>query len=426
MIHADDVQRVRDSADAIAIIGGYVKLRRSGRTHRGPCPFHNGKGPNFSVASQYFRCFVCGKQGDTFTFLQEHLGLDFVDAVRHVAETLGITLRSTFEAGPRDSREPLWEANEAALQLFEHELWFGSGEPEATKYLADRGITIDEANRFELGWAPRSTIGWRGKLGTLGHDDARLLNAGLLVDRNGDGKLKGRFWERVMFPVRDIRGRLAGFGGRRIDGGEPKYLNSPDSPTFNKSELLYNLHNAKSAIRLAGRILIVEGYMDVIRVVLAGVSEVVAPMGTALTPQQAKLIRRFSSLAILIYDNDKAGIKAAFRTGDALLAEGVTVRVATLPDGHDPDSFVRVYGRAALDEELTAAIDVFERKIEILTVAGYFDNVAKKHEAFDRLAPTINAAADPLTKGLYVARAAEALGVAEETVRHAVAARRPR
>lgn len=420
MIHADDVARVREEADAVTIIGSYVKLRRSGNSHRGPCPFHNGKHDNLSVRDRYFRCFVCGAQGDTFTFLEKRLGLDFAGAVRHVAETLGIQLREAEGPTRADPRAPLWQVNEAARDCFQSNLTTAGAL--GADYLASRSLSTDDAERFQLGWAPRSTTGWHARLNTLGFDDARLIVAGLLVDGNGAGKVKGRFWERVMFPIRDLNGNLAGFAGRRIDDGEPKYLNSPEGPAFSKRELLYNLHQAKAPIRKAGRIIVVEGYMDVIRLVLAGVGEVVAPMGTAMTPDQAKLIRRFASTAYLIYDRDQAGLKATFRAGRELLAAGVSVRVVTLPEGYDPDSFALAYGAAGIEEEIgMGSIDVFDRQIEILDAAGCLATTAKKREAFNRLLPTIVAAADPITRGLYIARAAEAIGVSDDTVRQSVA-----
>jgi DNA primase len=217
-----------------------------------------------------------------------------------------------------------------------------------------------------------------------------------------------------MFPIHDLYGHVVGFGGRLLGPGEPKYLNSPESPVFTKGKLLYGLNWAKLAARRDERMLVVEGYFDALRLIGAGVESVVAPMGTALTEDQAKLIRRYTDRVYLLYDSDKAGLKATFRSGDELLRQGASVQVVTLPEGEDPDTFVRTHGARGLETQLTASIDVFERKIQLLERGGWFADLRKKRQALDRLLPTLRATSDALTRDMYLGHASAAAGVTRE------------
>jgi DNA primase len=414
MIPDEDVERVRDAADIVQIIGEHVNLRRVGADWRGPCPFHQGTHRNFSVSpkKRMYYCFVCHAGGDVFNFLQKRLGMDWPSAVRTVADKSGVEIRETDtrREGP-DPREPVWELNATAAEYFQRTLWEDDlGQP-AREYLAKRNITRDAGQRFGLGFAPREIGLLRGYLNTLGFDDDRLLSGGLLVKREEADEPRPRFRGRLMFPIYDASGRLSGFGGRLIGPGEPKYLNSADSPTFTKGRLLYGLNWARHAIRRDERLLLVEGYFDVVRLVLAGIESVVAPLGTALTDDQAAMIARQTKNVFLLYDSDIAGQKATFRAGDLLLAQGVSVRVVTLPEGEDPDTFVDTHGRAALESHIDAAVDVFDRKVQILERQGWFADLHRRRRAIDRLLPTIRNTADPLTRDMYIARASEASGV---------------
>ena len=214
-----------------------------------------------------------------------------------------------------------------------------------------------------------------------------------------------------MFPIYDLREHVAGFGGRVLGEGEPKYLNSAESEIFSKRRLLYGLNWAKQAMRRADRVLLVEGYFDLIRLVLAGIDEVVAPLGTALTEAQASLLRKYTKNVFLLYDSDNAGQKATFRAGDELLRNAVSVRVVTLPDGEDPDSFVASEGLEGLEREIAQSIDIFDRKIQILQRSGWFGDLRRKRQALDKLLPTIRATSDRIMRDLYVARTSEVAGV---------------
>ena len=414
MIPDEDVERVRDNADIVQIIGEHVNLRRVGSDWRGPCPFHQGTHRNFSVSpkKRMYYCFVCHAGGDVFNFLQKRLGLDWPSAVRTVAEKSGIEIREveTRREGP-DPREPVWEVNAAAAEYFQRMLWDDELGASAREYLAKRHVSREAGEKFGLGFAPREIGLLRGYLNTLGYDDARLLSAGLLVQREEAEEPRPRFRGRLMFPIYDASGRPSGFGGRLIGPGEPKYLNSADSVTFTKGRLLYGLNWARHAIRRDERLLLVEGYFDVVRLVLAGIESVVAPLGTALTEEQASMISRQTKNVFLLYDSDAAGQKATFRAGDLLLSQGVSVRVVTLPDGEDPDTFVDSHGRAALETHIDGAVDVFDRKVQILERQGWFADLHKRRRAIDRLLPTIRATADLVTRDMYIARASEASGV---------------
>jgi len=416
MIPDDVVDRVRDEADIVEIIGEFVKLKRVGTSFRGPCPFHHRKHDNFSVLPRgAYMCFVCGEKGNVFTFIQKHLGLDFVEAVKWLGAKIGVEVRevSRQQEGP-DPREPLYEVNAAAAEFFRRQLWSESGGAQARAYLQGRSIDREEGERFTLGFAPRDGTPLREHLHTLGFDDDRQHAAGLLVRREGSDDLRVRFRQRLMFPIYDLRERVVGFGGRVIGEGEPKYLNSSESEIFSKRRLLYGLNWAKQAIRRGDRVLLVEGYFDLIRLVLAGIDEVVAPLGTALTEAQASLLRKYTRNVFLLYDSDAAGQKATFRAGDELLRNGVSVRVVTLPDGEDPDSFVASQGAEGLEREIAQSIDIFDRKIQILQRGGWFADLRRKRQALDKLLPTIRASSDRIMRDLYIARTSEVAGVSRE------------
>ena len=414
MIPDETIEQVREAADIVGIIGEYVSLKRTGADFRGPCPFHQGTRRNFSVspAKRMYHCFVCDESGDVFKFLTKRLGVDWPEAVRIVGEKVGIEVRDTQtrREGP-DPREPFWELNATAAGYFRQLLWDeGVGAP-ARQYLAERELSRDVAEEFGLGFAPREIGLMRTYMNTLGFDDSRLLEAGLLTRSDQESEPRPRFRNRLIFPILDVAGRHVGFGGRLIGPGDVKYLNSSETPVFSKGKLLYGLDRSRNAIRRADRALIVEGYFDAVRLMSAGIDEVVAPLGTALTEMQVGLLRKYTHNVFLLYDSDSAGLKATFRAGDELLRQGFSVRVVTLPAGEDPDSFVRTQGAAALEVQLENAIDVFDRKIQLLERAGWFGELQKKRRALDRLLPTIRATSDPIMQDLYVSRAAEVTGV---------------
>ena len=407
MIPQETIERIRDASDLVSIIGESVKLRRVGTDFRGPCPFHGGKNPNFSVSTRNntYHCFKCGESGDVFTFLQKHVGMDWPTAVRNAADRAGIAIIETRGSRDeqRDTREPVWALLGAAGELFRETLWSPEGAA-AQAYLAARGLDRAACDRFEIGYAPADADVLRSKLGALGYNELQLLDAGLLVKRDEDGRVRARFRNRVMFPISDAQGHPVGFGGRLLGPGEPKYLNSSDSPVFSKGQLLYGLHWAKNSLRKEDAALVVEGYMDVIRCHLAGATHAVAGLGTALTEGQAQLLTRYTKNVFLLYDSDEAGQKATFKAGRALLLEQANVSVVALPDGEDPDTFVQKYGRTGLDRALHGATDVFERQMQLMERKGWFASVAKARTAIDKVLPTLRDTAEPMRRAIYVAR----------------------
>src|SRR5216110_492364 len=418
MIPDDLIEQVREAADLVGIIGEQVELKRTGADYRGPCPFHGGTHRNFAVIPKkgMFYCFVCHAAGDVFTFFMKRLGMDYPTAVREVARRVGITIpeRGPAGGGGPAPHEPLYTAVATAADWFGRQLGDSPEAAVARDYLASRHVELETALPLGLGYAPRGKPFLDAMKG-LGLRDEVLLEAGLIVKRE-DGTLAPRFRGRLLFPIHDQRARIVGFGGRILGEGEPKYLNSPDTPIFHKGRLLYNLHAAKHAIRKAERAILVEGYFDVLRLSLAGVEEVVAPLGTGLTSDQAQLLQRHAPHVILLYDSDEAGLRATFRAGDELLRERLRVSVATLPAGEDPDTLVQRRGAAGLEPVLKDAVDVFERKIQILDRKGFFGTIPGRRRALDRLVPTIRAAADPIMRELYISRAAEVAGVRKEVL----------
>jgi DNA primase len=419
MIADEVIEQVRDAADIVAIIGEYVPLKRTGSDYRGPCPFHQGTRRNFSVvpAKRLYHCFVCGESGDVFKFLVKRLGLEWPEAVKLVGEKSGIEVvdTKTRRDGP-DPREPMWELQATAASYFQKILWDDSLGAQAREYLADREVSREVADEFGLGFAPREIGLMRGYMNSLGFDDARLIEGGLLIAPDQEGEPRPRFRGRLMFPILDAAGRNVGFGGRILGQGEPKYLNSVESPIFSKGKLLYALNRSRNAIRRADRAIVVEGYFDALRLIASGTGEVVAPLGTALTETQAGMLRKYSKNVYLLYDSDAAGLKATFRAGDELLRQGMSVRVITLPPGEDPDTFVRAQGSVGLENQIQSSIDVFDRKIQILDRAGWFGELQKKRRALDRLLPTIRATSDEIMRDLYVVRASEVTGVDREVL----------
>lgn len=429
MIPDDVVAQVREGADIVQVVGEYVSLKRTGSDFRGPCPFHQGAHRNFSVSPKraMYYCFVCHEGGDVFDFVRKHLGLDFVEAVKHVAARAGIEVREVHaQRGERDASAPLREAVAAAAAFFQTQLWDETEGRAAREYLDSRQVSREVAERFGLGYAPRDPARLREHLTALGLSGELLLEAGVLARREESDDLRPRFRHRLIFPILDAGGNPVGFGGRLLGPGEPRYLNSPESPIFSKARLLYGLSWAKHGMRREGRALVVEGFFDVVRLTAAGLDWTVAPLGTALTEGQATLLRRYATRAMLLFDSDAAGLRATFRAGDELLRRGIAVQVVTLPEGEDPDTFVARHGAPALASQIAAAVDVFERKIQVLARGGYFADVVKRRRAIDKLLPTIRATEDLLLRDLYITRASEAAGLTREALLNWMSPEAPR
>ncbi|WP_315760367.1 DNA primase [Sphingomonas sp. Y38-1Y] len=347
-----------------ALVGRTVKLQRAGREHRACCPFHNEKSPSFYVNDEkgFYHCFGCGAHGDAIRWLTDNQGLPFMDAVKELAQAAGLDLPAPDPraAQKAERAKSLHDTMAAAAKWFEEQLW-GLGGEEARGLLDRRGVKAETARTFGLGFAPDSRGRLRQALSEFG--DAMLLECGLLIAVDGKEPYD-RFRGRLMIPIRDARGRVIAFGGRIIGAGEPKYLNSPETPLFDKGRTLYNLDRAGAASRKAGRVIAVEGYMDVIALAQAGFGEAVAPLGTALTEQQLERLWRMADVPILCFDGDAAGQKAAIRAATRalpMLAPGRSLSFVTLPGGQDPDDYVRSAGAPAMEAALTGAEPLVER-----------------------------------------------------------------
>lgn len=352
----EDVQRVRDATDLVALVSETVVLKRKGRLYWGNCPFHSEKTPSFKIdpGTQLWHCFGCGRGGDAFGYVKEAEGLDFPDAVRRLADRAGIEIREVGGGEPRGDRQRLHGACAEAAEFY-HRVLVASKEPgsaAAREYLASRGFGIDVARAWSLGWAPGGEALTRHLL-AAGYTADELVRADLGVQRGG---VRDRFFDRVMFPIRDLNGRTVGFGGRVVGDGQPKYLNSQETPVFHKSRHLYGIDRAKgSIVSGGGTAVVVEGYTDVIALHEAGVANAVATLGTALTPEHMKLLSRFAKTVVYLFDGDDAGVRAALRAADLVDWQAVagssgtaSLLVALVPGGTDPADYVASAGAEAV------------------------------------------------------------------------------
>jgi len=427
VIPDDQVEEVRARADIVEIIGELVPLKRSGKDYKACCPFHEEKTPSFYVVPSkgFYKCFGCGESGDVFSFLIKRLGLDFVDAVKHAAQRAGVEIREVTRGHQEeDPFRHLYEANAFARVFFQDSLWDEELGREARTYLEGRGIDRETAERFSLGFAPDEWRALREAAAHHGIGDETLLQVGLLTQSEKSQEPYDRFRGRITFSIESLGGKVLGFGGRVLDSGRegaPKYVNSPESPIYHKGQVLYGLSWAKNAIRREDTALVVEGYMDVVSLAAAGFENAVAPLGTALTFEQAALLRRYTTRVHLLFDSDAAGLKATFRAGDVLLAAGLHPSVVTLPAGEDPDTLVHKEGAGGLRSYIDQAVDVLDRKLQILEERDHFSGIDKTRNAVDRLLPTLRAVRDPTLRDIYVSKVSERTGVRRETLQEELA-----
>jgi DNA primase len=349
------IDDLKNQADIVVVIQDYVSLKKSGATYKGLCPFHGEKTPSFHVNRDkgFFHCFGCGVGGDVVKFLELHEKIGFQDAVKQLAQRFGMALpeleQSDEQRASAAERETLLKIHESAAAWFRQQL-ASAAAARIRKQIADREVGADTAEAMALGYAPRHGLGQQ--LLKDGFSQTQLLRAGLIVQRD-DGSIVDRFRNRLMIPICRDTGSVIAFGGRAIEADQqPKYLNSPETPIYSKGRTLYGLNLAKAAVRQGGFAVLVEGYFDFAQVYQAGFQGVVASCGTALTPQQAQQLRRFTSKVVLSFDPDAAGQGATAKSCEMLVAEGFEVNVAILPSGEDPDTFVRRHGREGYGQRL--------------------------------------------------------------------------
>lgn len=388
------------------VVGRRVKLVRAGREWKGCCPFHNEKTPSFYVNDDkgFYHCFGCGAHGDVFRFLTEQEGLPFMDAVKAMAAQAGMVVpAATPEAQARSSEQEELQALTGRAAAWYQTQLAGPAGSDARAYLARRGVSAAMVGAFGLGFAPASSAGAGLQAALAGADENRMLAAGLL-GRGDDGRIYERFRGRLMFPIRDRRGRVVGFGGRALGDAQPKYLNSSDGPLFDKGRLLYNLDRAGPAARKAGRLVVVEGYMDVIGVAGAGIAELVAPLGTAMTETQLGLAWRLVDEPILCFDGDGAGQRAAYRAclrALPLLQPGKSLRIAVLPAGEDPDDLVKRGGASVFEAVLAAARPLAEQIWLAENAGGETATPETRAAVRARLKAHAATIADPDVRALY-------------------------
>jgi len=349
------------------VIGRRVRLARRGHELTGLCPFHNEKTPSFTVSEDkgFFHCFGCGAHGDVIGFVMRDDGLAFPDAVERLAEEAGLEMprQSPQQQAREQAQVSLYAVMEEAAKWFEKQLREPTNQ-RARDYISGRGLTTEVIKLFRLGFAPNNRQGVRRALLDAGISEAMLITSGLLIRPEGGGEAYDRFRGRVIFPICDRRGRVIAFGGRALDDVKPKYLNSPETPLFHKGAVLYGLHHARGPARKGGRVITVEGYMDVIALAQAGFVETVAPLGTALTELQLEELWRLVDEPVLCFDGDAAGARAAAKVAERALdrlSAGRSLRFASLPKGADPDSLVRAEGRQAFENVIAAAVPLSEQ-----------------------------------------------------------------
>jgi DNA primase len=420
--NADAVSMVKDAADIVDVVGQVVKLRRVGNRYLGLCPFHQEKTPSFQVDSQnqLFYCFGCGTGGDVLSFVTKSQNLSFGEALEFLADRYHIQLpdkepgQTSREQDARKEAQGLYQVLEVAADYFYQQLHHSTAGDTARRYLEQRGLPARVVEEQRMGYAPNQWDGLLNHMRKAGIDRRAGIEAGLLVASSSD-RVYDRFRHRLIFPITDDRGKIVAFGGRSLDGAEPKYLNSPETPLYHKGRMLYNLVRAREACRQLRQVVLVEGYMDLLAFHAQGFYRVVATLGTALTAHQVRLLRRFADEAVMLYDGDEAGQKAMFKSMPLFLGEALPVSCPRLPPGMDPDDYLKTEGLAGFEQLLEQREDL--GKVAITrTLAGWDGTLAGKSKVIEQLQPLFDAAQQPVLQAEYLRLVADRLGLAESVV----------
>ena len=422
MIGDDKISEIRERASIVEVVSDHLTLKKLGRNHIGLCPFHSEKTPSFTVNEEkgIFHCFGCEVGGNVFNFLMNYERLTFPEAVERVAKRYGIRVDPLERlSARREEKEGLSRLNERAANYFYKALREHSEGGRAVKYLRQRGVEDQVARRFHLGYAPANGQGLVQSLQKEGVSMKDAVSVGLLSEKGPD-RYGEKFFARLMFPIVDAGGRVVGFGGRVIGEGLPKYLNSADTPLFRKGSQLYGLYQAKEAIRSKDRVVVVEGYLDVLALTQAGLPYVVATLGTALTPDHVRILRRYTKNVIALFDGDGAGRKAAARSFEIFLEGGLLGQGAFLPEGEDPDTFVRSKGKEALEEIINQAIPLADFYFTWLQ-EQYGGKLEGKSQIAQEVSRVLTKVKSPFEYDLLTRRAADFLGIREELLRRAQA-----
>ena len=420
------IDEIHARADIVELIGRYVPLKRAGRHFKANCPFHKEQTPSFMVNTdkQIFHCFGCGVGGNIFTFLMQHDRLTFPEAVRQLADHVGVQLPEPRDSEDEGSRQRLAALMDKVSRYFERTLLDPREGIAARAYLTQRGVSDQTRQMFRLGLAP---AGWDRLLTAAqatGVLPEQLEAAGLVI--KGKSSYYDRFRSRLMFPIQDVRGRVVGFGGRSVDAQEPKYLNSPETVLYSKGRHLFGLSLAKDAIIKARTAVVVEGYFDCIVLADGGILNVVSPLGTALTPEQVRLLKRYAEHVILAFDADAAGEQATLRGIDLVVEAGLQVRIAQLPQGVDPDEYLRTYGRERFEQLLESSASLFDLLVHSARRRYPTTETEGKVKAAQFVLPTIARIPDAMLRSEYVRLLAERLHLDEAAVSQELAKAQPR
>ncbi|MBN2452827.1 MAG: DNA primase [Candidatus Omnitrophica bacterium] len=410
------IEQVQSRSDIVEVISRYVPLKKVGRNFKAPCPFHHEKTPSFIVSpdKQIYHCFGCGAGGNVFSFLMKQENIQFPEAVEMLAENAGITLPREISRGASSELDnKLYKANEIAAQFFQANL---AGNKTAREYLAMRGVGEEAVKKFKIGCAPDAWEELINHLKAKGFDAGIAEKAGLAIP-NDKGGHYDRFRKRITFPIMDLKGRVLGFGGRVMDSSLPKYINSPETPIYSKGRNLYGLNFSRDAIKGKAHALIVEGYLDFLVPYQAGVQNIVATLGTALTVDQAKLLKRFAKTVVMVYDPDEAGESASLRGLDIFVSEDINVYIAELPKGLDPDSYIRKHGTDDFTRLIKSSKNIFDYK---------FDKLSKRHNPattngkagiVNEMLPTISKIGNAVARSEMMKKLAKRLSVDEDAVK---------
>lgn len=417
-IPPETVEHVRSQTDIVRVISEYLTLKKAGSNYKACCPFHTEKTPSFTVSSskQMFYCFGCGAGGNVFGFLMRQEGYSFAEAVKHLADRLGIEIKeSRFVPEQQRVREQLFDLYEFARGFYRRQLLKSSEAGHARAYLERRNLLGDAVQRFSLGYAPAGWNAFISEASKKGFSPELLLQGGL-AKKNAEGRVYDVFRNRILFPILDIWGKAIAFGGRALEENQPKYINSPETTIYKKGEVLYNLHQAKRSVSNKNCAYVVEGYVDAIRLALNGFENVVASLGTAFTQSQARLLRRYAPEVVLVFDTDSAGEAATGRGIEVLLSENLGVRVATLPSGKDPDDFLVEHGPEAFENCANKARNFVEFHIDnALSGRGGWD-IDTKVKTANVLASLVGRIPDPIKKEEYLRLIAGRVGIQAETL----------
>jgi len=413
------IEDVRMASDIVEVISGYITLKKRGKNYFGICPFHTEKTPSFSVNPelQIFHCFGCKAGGNVFSFIMKIEGITFPEAVRTLAREAGILIpEMDVDESQLQEKEALFYANKLAQEFFKQNLVQSEFGKKGLLYLQERGINKELATNLGLGYSLDKWDGLLNHARSKSQSVESLLKAGLIIGREGGGYYD-RFRGRIMFPILNLTGQVVGFGARKfVDDDSPKYINSPETDIYQKRFILYGLYQSRESIRKSDEVIVVEGYTDWISLHEHGMRNVVATSGTALTEEHSKLLRRYTSNAVILYDSDSAGATAALRGADILMEFGLEVRIATLPIGDDPDSFIRKHGIVQGQKLIEQAVPLLDFKIADLQKLGHFATASSRAVTTRSLLESVDRVKDQIRRAYLVKDLAEKLTIEEATL----------